>query len=112
MYKKNSYGLKCPVCGSENVYWCGHYYVSLQCDDCKFEVYPEDEFASEEEFIDEWNSYENINELLKLHENNPEIKNSLISKKKLIDQLREEQQRLLNWSNNLLARGISFWLFS
>ena len=87
--------LKCPVCGSNEVHWTGHYYVSLQCDDCKFEVYPKDEFASEEEFISEWNSYVNVDKLLKLHKDDSETRDDLVSKKKQLDNLRKERKMLL-----------------
>ena len=93
MFKEKAH-LECPVCGSKNVYWTGHYYVSLQCDDCKFEVYPEDEFASEEQFIDEWNSYVNIDELIKLHEDDLGTKKVLVSKKKQLEQFRKEHEML------------------
>lgn len=97
--------LKCPVCGSNEVHWTGHYYVSLQCDDCKFEVYPKDEFASEEEFINEWNSYVNVDKLLELHKDCSETRDDLVSKKKQLDKLRRERKMLLQWSErDLLAR--------
>lgn len=111
MYTKNAH-LKCPVCGSNEVHWTGHYYVSLQCDDCKFEVYPKDEFASEEEFISEWNSYVNVDKLLRLHKDDSETRDDLVSKKKQLDNLRKERKMLLRWSErDLLARRNFFWLF-
>ena len=97
MFKEKAH-LKCPVCGSYDVDWTGHYYTSLQCYDCKFEVYPEDEFTSEEQFIDEWNSYVNVDELIKLHENDLETKKVLVSKKKQLEQFRKEHEMLRRWS--------------
>ena len=104
--------LKCQVCGSNEVHWTGHYYVSLQCDDCKFEVYPKDEFASEEEFINEWNSYVDVDKLLELNKDCSETRDVLVSKKKQLDKLRRERKMLLQWSErDLLARRNFFWLF-
>jgi hypothetical protein len=56
----------CPVCGSTDISWSGYRYSSLKCCHCGYEVYPEDEFATEEEFIKEWNEASNIGNSLKI----------------------------------------------
>ena len=51
----------CPVCNNDSIDWyvCGHY-VSLRCNHCGFEMYPADEFASENEYFKDWNSLNQI----------------------------------------------------
>jgi len=53
---KKGLGLKpCPICGSDEIYWIHWYYVSLKCKRCGYETYPEDEFASTEKYVQDWN---------------------------------------------------------
>lgn len=52
--------MPCPVCGGNNIDWYGYRYISLHCNDCGFEMYPSDDFASESEYFKEWNTLDNI----------------------------------------------------
>ena len=52
--------MPCPVCGSDNINWYGYRYISLRCNDCGFEMYPSDDFASENEYFEEWNDLNKI----------------------------------------------------
>jgi len=52
--------MPCPVCGGNNIDWFGHRYISLRCNDCGFEMYPSDDFASENEYFKEWNTLDKI----------------------------------------------------
>ena len=54
---KKVIGLKpCPKCGSLNINWFGRWVsICLKCSDCGFSVYPEDEAAPEEDYIEAWN---------------------------------------------------------
>ena len=45
----------CPVCGGKHIAWGGYRYPELICKDCKFTFYPENDFATEEEYYKEWN---------------------------------------------------------
>lgn len=44
-----------PVCGGKHVAWGGYRYPELVCKDCEFAFYPENDFATEEEYYKEWN---------------------------------------------------------
>jgi hypothetical protein len=50
----------CPVCGSHDIIWGGYYYISLICKKCYFEMWPFDDFASEESYYEEWDSLDNL----------------------------------------------------
>lgn len=51
----------CPVCGSSDyIDWSGYRYISLTCNNCGFEMYPYNDFASENEYFEEWNSLNDI----------------------------------------------------
>jgi hypothetical protein len=52
--------MPCPVCGGNNIDWYGYRYISLRCNECRFEMYPSDDFASENEYFKEWNSLGDI----------------------------------------------------
>ena len=45
----------CPVCNGQHVVWGGYRYPELVCKDCGFVFYPENDFATEEEYYKEWN---------------------------------------------------------
>ena len=45
----------CPVCNGKNIAWGGYRYPELVCKDCGFVFYPENDFATEEEYYKEWN---------------------------------------------------------
>ncbi len=46
----------CPECGSEEIYWKSNFYVSLICNECGYEMLPDNEFDDEELFIEKWNN--------------------------------------------------------
>ena len=45
----------CPVCNGKNIAWGGYRYPELVCKDCGFVFYPENDFATEDEYYKEWN---------------------------------------------------------
>ena len=55
----------CPSCNGHNISWGGYYHISLICNDCGFEMFPFNEFASEEDVIKEWNELSEIDTLIK-----------------------------------------------
>jgi len=54
----------CPVCGGNNIDWHGYRYISLRCNDCGFEMYPSNDFSSEDEYFKEWNTLNNIDYII------------------------------------------------
>ncbi|MBO7518879.1 MAG: hypothetical protein J6T31_07190 [Methanobrevibacter sp.] len=55
----------CPVCGSNDyIDWSGYRYISLACNNCGFEMYPEKDESSEKEYFQEWNNLKNIDALI------------------------------------------------
>ena len=68
----------CPVCGSTNIDWFGYRYISLRCNDCKFEMYPSDEFSSEYEYFKDWNDLSNIDDIIKRYEDKIQTHEELV----------------------------------
>ena len=60
----------CPACNHRNTVWDGHPYPSLVCMDCHYEMWPFDEYESEDEFYEEWNNLCNLDKMIEDCENN------------------------------------------
>lgn len=46
----------CPICNGTRIEGVGHWVnTHLECLDCHFKVYPNDETADEQGYIDAWN---------------------------------------------------------
>ena len=69
----------CPVCNGQHIVWGGYRYPELICKDCGFSFYPEDDFATEEEYYKAWNELYEIG----------------------IDKLIENQDKEISYVNNL-----------
>ena len=88
----------CPVCGGNNIDWYGYRYISLRCNDCEFEMYPLDEFASEDEYFKEWNSLQNIDTTINDFDKQIEAIN------KVIDKYRETQSHY-RWTKERIEKA-------
>jgi len=92
--------MPCPVCGGDNIDWYGYCYISLRCNNCGFEMYPSNDFASENEYFEEWNALNKIHSSIesldrqiefaeKIAEKCTERKNHYIWTKSRIEKARE-----------------------
>ena len=70
----------CPVCGGNNIDWYGYRYISLRCNDCGFEMYPSDDFASENQYFREWNNLNQIDTIIEGQDSQIEFAKSMIDK--------------------------------
>lgn len=95
----------CPVCGGENVDWNGYRYITLVCRNCGFEMYPEDEFASEEEYFHEWNNLTKIDSIIENQDTKIEYANErILSETKLIKEC-EKRKAHYNWMKENIDQG-------
>ena len=89
--------MPCPVCGSQNIAWYGYRYISLRCNHCGFEMFPFDEFASENEYIEEWNSLKNIDTIIESLDNQIEFAQKIAG-------MCTEKKLHYNWIKSRIAK--------
>lgn len=70
----------CPVCGGSNITWNNHNGISLLCNDCKFEMYPSEDFSSEEAYFEEWNNLSDIDNIINSHDEKIKVAQQIIAK--------------------------------
>ena len=108
MKQKAKKGLKrCPACNcDDNIVWGGYHYVSLICDNCGYEMWPLNEYESEDEFYEEWDNLHNLDKMIedcetelkranKNEEDTKEIKYRLLhyrTEKEKIEKIRNERK--------------------
>lgn len=88
----------CPVCGGSDIRWYRYRYLSLRCSDCKFEMYPSDDFASENEYFKEWNSLNQIDAVIEEQDRQIEFA------KKIVDQCVERKAHY-NWTKERIRKA-------
>ena len=95
----------CPVCGSNDcVDWSGYRYITLTCQKCGFEMYPEDDFASEEEYFLEWNNLTKIDSILESQDTKIEYANERIhSATKIVEEC-EKRKAHYNWTKERIEQ--------
>ena len=96
----------CPVCGSSDyIDWSGYRYISLACNNCGFEMYPENDFASEEEYFHEWNNLTKIDSIIENQDTKIEYANErILSETKLIKEC-EKRKAHYNWMKENIDQG-------
>ena len=96
----------CPVCGSSDyIDWSGYRYISLACNNCGFEMYPENDFASEKEYFEEWNNLKRINTLI---ENQDKLIANISEEIELANKAikeREEKKAHLIWTKERIDKA-------
>ena len=86
----------CPACGHRDTEWSSnhHRYVSLKCKNCNYEMWPFDEYESEDEFYEEWDNLCNLDKMIEDCEKEiKEIKYRLLhykTEKEKIDKIRKQ----------------------
>ena len=88
----------CPVCGGDNIDWGGYRYISLQCNDCGFEMYPSDDFSSEQEYFDEWNMLNQIDTMIETQDKQIEFA------KKIADKCADKKAHY-NWTKARIVKA-------
>ncbi len=88
----------CPVCGGTNIGWYGYRYISLSCNDCKFEMYPSDDFASENEYFKEWNTLNQIDAIMEGQDRQIEFAKEMIERC-------EERKSHYKWTKARIAKA-------
>ena len=93
MKQKVKKGLKpCPACNCDkNIVWGGYHYVSLICGNCRYEMWPFDDYESENEIYEEWNNLHNLDKMIE----DCEIKLKRADEKE--EELDEIKYRLLHY---------------
>lgn len=84
----------CPVCGGQNIDWGGYRYPFLVCNYCGFEMYSQDEFATEKEYFKEWNKLSEIDTSIAIQDEHIEFAKRIIKecddKKKFYISIKEK----------------------
>jgi predicted nucleic-acid-binding Zn-ribbon protein len=89
----------CPVCGSNDyIDWSGYRYISLVCNNCGFEMYPEKDESSEKEYFQEWNNLKNIDALIENQDKLIAYLNELVERANKAIKECEEKKAHLIWT--------------
>lgn len=112
----------CPVCNGQHIVWGGYRYPELVCNDCGFVFYPENDFATEEEYYKEWNDLyeigidkiiENLNKGIAYVNNLYKSANSSIETKvleKIIDEYNDKKKHY-DWTKKRMGQVEKAWAY-